>query len=83
MHLQDILQAYGARIIAISPELFKISFPAKSAPKASLSWLERTGHDQRLQSKRLVDYHLNELLPQFLDCTNELGARLLLPQRIE
>jgi sugar phosphate isomerase/epimerase len=77
-HLQDILQAYGARIIAVSPGIFKTPFPAKTAPRASLSWLEKAGYDQWMQTKRLVDHHLNELLPQSLDYANELGAQWVL-----
>ena len=77
-HLQDILQAYDARIIAIGPGLFKIPFPTKTAARASLSWLDKAEYDRWEQSQRLVDYHLNELLPQSLDYANELGAQLVL-----
>lgn len=74
-HLQDILQAYDARVIAIGPGLFKIPFPSKAAARASLSWLDKAEYDRWEQSQRLVDYHLNELLPQSLDYANELGAQ--------
>jgi len=77
-HLQDVLKAYGARIIAIGPGLFKIPFPARIASGASLSWLDKAEYDRWEQSQRLVDYHLNELLPQSLDYANELGAHLVL-----
>jgi sugar phosphate isomerase/epimerase len=77
-HLQDILQTFGARIIAIGPGLFKIPFPSKTASRASLSWLDKSEYDRWEQSQRLADYHLNELLPQSLDYANELGAQLVL-----
>ena len=77
-HLQDVLKVYGARIIAIGPGLFKIPFPASTASGASLSWLDKAEYDLWEQSRKLVDYHLNELLPQSLDYANELGAHLVL-----
>lgn len=78
LHLREILQRYEARIVAIGPGLFKIPFPLKSGPEASLSWLAQAEYDRWEQSQKLLDYHLAELLPRSLDYANELGAQLVL-----
>jgi sugar phosphate isomerase/epimerase len=76
--LGEILAAYGARIIAISPGLFKIPYPLGVRDNASLAWLDH-GLFQRWRSlKDEVKYHRDELLPASLEFAQTLGAKLIL-----
>jgi sugar phosphate isomerase/epimerase len=76
-HLRDVLAEYGARIVAVSPGLFKIPCPPEHVPRASLTWMERAGFESRERAKQSLEYHLNELLPATLDYANELGAKII------
>ncbi len=75
--LRDALDEYQARVIAIAPGLFKGAYPPKQAPRFPLGWMDRTGYESWAEAQRLVNYHLNELLPASLDFANEFGARLV------
>lgn len=72
--LRDALDEFQARIVAIGPGLFKFAWPALSAPRLPLGWMDRASYDSWAEAKRLADYHLQELLPASLDYANELGA---------
>ncbi len=76
-HLHDVLEEYGARIVAIGPGLFKCAYPPDRAPRLPLGWMERAAHDAWSESRRMIEYHLHELLPASLDMANELGAGVL------
>lgn len=75
--LRDVLDDYGARVVAIGPGLFKGAWPALQAPRSSLGWMDRAGYDGWAEAQRLVHVHLHELLPASLDYANELGAKLV------
>src|SRR5512142_549365 len=76
-HLCDILDDFGAHVVAIGPGLFKHAMPPERAPRLPLGWMERGAHDAWSEARRTMDYHLKELLPASLDYANELGAKLL------
>src|SRR5512138_2120918 len=76
--LHDMLSEYQARVIAISPGLFKVPYPPKHAPHTSLGWMDSAGYETWFEAQRLAHYHLNELLPASLDFANEFGARMVL-----
>lgn len=76
--LGDILATYEARIVAISPGLFKIPYPFGRREEASLAWLDH-GLFQRWRSlKDEVKYHHDELLPASLEFAKSLGVKLIL-----
>jgi sugar phosphate isomerase/epimerase len=76
--LGNILADYGARIIALSPGLFKIPYPLGRREEASLAWLDQ-GLFQRWRSlKDEVKYHHDELLPASLEFAKVLGVKLIL-----
>ncbi len=75
--LHDMLSEYQVRIIAISPGLFKVAYPSKRAPRPTLGWMDAAGYETWSEAQRLVDYHMNELLPASLDFANEFGAHLV------
>lgn len=72
--LRDILEDYGAQIIAISPGLFKMALPPRRAPRETLGWMDRSGYESWSAAQSSVRYHLEELLPESLDYARELGA---------
>lgn len=76
-HLRDVLDEHGARIIAVSPGLFKYPYAGSSAPRLPLGWMEAGAYDAWDANRRMVQVHLNELLPATLDYASELGARLV------
>lgn len=76
--LGTILATHEARIIAISPGLFKIPYPLGRREEASLAWLDQ-GLFQRWRSlKDEVKYHHDELLPASLEFAKSLGVKLIL-----
>jgi sugar phosphate isomerase/epimerase len=75
--LRDLLSEHQARIVAIGPGLFKMAFPARQAPHATLGWMDRNGYESWSEARRAVKYHLNELLPESLAYAHELGAPLV------
>jgi sugar phosphate isomerase/epimerase len=76
--LGETLAAFDARVIAISPGLFKIPYPLGPREDASLAWLDH-GMFQHWQGLRdQVKYHREELLPASLEFARSLGADLVL-----
>jgi len=75
--LRDMLKDYDARVIALSPGLFKVAYPIEHAPRTSLGWMDRPGYEAWEESKRVAFHHLHELLPASLEYANELGARTI------
>ncbi len=76
-HLHDVLEEHDARIIAVSPGLFKMPLPASHPARLPLAWMERGAHDAWAESRRLIDDHLNDLLPASIDFANEFGAKVI------
>jgi len=75
--VQDALEEYHARVIAIGPGLFKIPYPAERPDRATLGWMDLSQYERWVNSRKLLNYHLNELLPASLDYASELGASLV------
>jgi len=78
LRLREVLERYQAKVIAISPGLFKFPFPAKHPAEFPLAWLDQAYYDGWSFAKKQLDQHLNELLPASLDYANELGAQTVL-----
>ena len=75
LRLKDVLKRYDARVIAISPGLFKFPFPSKQPQEFPLPWLDRVYYENWFNGHKQVEEHLNELLPESLDYANQLGAK--------
>lgn len=76
--LGEILAAHGARIIAISPGLFKIPYPLGRREQASLAWMDQ-GMFRRWRTLRdEVTYHCEELLPASIEFARGLGVSTIL-----
>ncbi len=76
-HLRDVLDENEARIVAVGPGLFKSACPTGRAPRLPLGWMEYGAYNKWQDARGLVEYHLNELLPQSLDYAREIGARVV------
>ena len=73
-HLRDILDRYGARIIAIGPGIFKLPLPPPEPARYSLSWMDSAGYKAWEAERHTVQYHLKELLPKSIEYALQLGA---------
>jgi sugar phosphate isomerase/epimerase len=73
-HLREVLNRFGARIIAIGPGLFKMPLPPAAPPQSSLSWMASAAYSNWTEEREAVRYHLHELLPRSLEYASELGV---------
>ena len=74
-HLGLILDDYGARVVALSPGLFKMPYPADKPVRWSFTSLDLGAYEGWESARRLVRTHMLEILPKTLDLANALGAR--------
>jgi sugar phosphate isomerase/epimerase len=76
-HVRDALDAYQARVVALSPGLFKFPYPSRERVRASLAWMDREGYESWAAAQQRLRYHIDELLPASLDYAAELGAGIV------
>ena len=74
----ELKQAYGIRIVAISPGLFKIPYPPKKRKQFSLQVIDAGYYDQWQAARRLLDYHTQELLPASIEYAKQVGAEQII-----
>ena len=74
-HLRDALDAYQARVVALSPGLFKFPYPSRERVRASLAWMDREGYESWAAARKRLRYHIDELLPASLDYARRAGCR--------
>jgi sugar phosphate isomerase/epimerase len=75
--LKELLEEYQARVVAISPGLFKCPFPAKSRGRFSVQALDNSLYQQWQRAIDLVRFNLEELLPKSLEYAVEIGAKIV------
>ncbi len=75
--LRHVLADYDAHIVALSPGLFKMSYPPKSAYRWSFGCLDLPSYESWSEAHRQVQYHLQELLPATLDYAQELDVKVV------
>jgi sugar phosphate isomerase/epimerase len=75
--LKELLEEYQARVIAISPGLFKCPFPGKSRSRFSIQAMDHALYQKWHTAKDLVRYHQEELLPKALQYAIEIGAKIV------
>jgi len=75
--LKETLERYDARIVAISPGIFKIPLSARSAHEFPVAAIDRMLYEGWSDSWRKLNYHLNELLPLSLEYAAGLGVKLV------
>lgn len=76
--LPQLLHEYEMKVVALSPGLFKIPYPAPpSASTRILRWEDAMVFEQNRSSEALVRYHLEELLPASIQAARALGAGII------
>lgn len=75
--LRSILADYNAKLIAISPGLFKMPYPTKEPERWSFTCLDYGAFNVWNDANREVKIHLDEILPATLDYANELGIETI------
>src|SRR5215813_6085138 len=62
-HVKELLEAYGVKIVAISPGLFKIPYTMGKRERFAVQAIDEGLYRHWRDARSLVQYHLNELLP--------------------
>lgn len=75
--IKELLAENEARIIAISPGLFKIPYPLQARQQASLAWMDRAMFQSWQSQLDAVKYHCDELLPASIEFGRALGVQLI------
>jgi len=73
--VKELLEEYNARVVAISPGLFKIPFPPSKREGFPVQVIDSDQYKRWRDARSLVRYHLNELLPASIEYANEIGAQ--------
>ncbi len=74
----ELREAYGIHFAAISPGLFKIPYPPKKRQQFSLQVIDAPYYDRWQAARRLLDYHIQELLPASIEYAQQVGARQII-----
>lgn len=76
--VRELLEEYGARVVAISPGLFKIPYPSKKREHFPLQVIDSNLYKKWRDARSLVDYHMQELLPISFEYAREIGAEKII-----
>lgn len=72
--VKELLEAYGAKIVAISPGLFKIPYVMGNRERFAVQAIDEGLYRHWRDGRSLVQYHLNELLPASIEYAKEIGT---------
>jgi sugar phosphate isomerase/epimerase len=75
--LKELIAEFQARIVAISPGLFKIPLPRAERERFALRVLDSQMHSRWLSARELLQRHVEELLPASLDYACQVGAEIV------
>lgn len=75
--IAELLDQYGAHVMAISPGLFKCALPASPRPHFPLRTFDQTLYQQWRSASDLFAYHRQELLPLSIEYALEVGAKII------
>jgi len=73
--VKELLEEYNARVVAISPGLFKIPFPPPKRESFPVQVFDSGLFERWRDARSLVRYHLDELLPASIEYAREIGAQ--------
>ena len=76
--VREVLDAFDANLAAISPGLFKFPFPNESRDTFPVQAIDQALYQDWQQSRRMLDLHLNELLPQSIRFAQEFEIRTII-----
>lgn len=74
---KEAIKAYGVRIVAVSPGLFKIPYPRGARGRFPVRTIDMSQYETSLAARELVAYHTQELIPASIEFALELGAGLI------
>ena len=75
--VREVLDRYDARIIAISPGLFKFPFPPDERPRFPVNVIDAGLYANWRTARDRMKYHLEELLPASIEYARELGVSII------
>jgi sugar phosphate isomerase/epimerase len=75
--LGETLERYGARVIALSPGLFKFPAPGSRWPTFPVAAIEADLHHAWTAAVDRAQRHLHELLPASIEYARQLGAQII------
>lgn len=76
--VKETLHTFGARVIAISPGLFKFPYPSTSRERFPLSVIDHDLYRHWRDAHSLLKQHMEEVLPASIAYAKDLGAGLLI-----
>jgi sugar phosphate isomerase/epimerase len=68
---------FGVAITVISPGLFKFAHPDDVPMGTNIEWMERGFYESWANGRRLLDDHLDTLLPASIDFADQVGASMI------
>lgn len=76
-NLYSALESFSARIVALSPGLFKFPYQPGSRARFPVQAIDIGMYDRWKTSRDQIEYHLNEVLPDSIDLAKQLGVDLI------
>jgi sugar phosphate isomerase/epimerase len=74
----DLVAEAGLKVAALSPGLFKIPYPQPPRSETRiLRWEDAMMHECYTTAEKLVQYHLEEILPASIEAAKALGAGVI------
>jgi sugar phosphate isomerase/epimerase len=73
-----LVKELGFSVVAISPGLFKVDYPGPDAPLRFLRAPDMDQFADEEKAKRLLDQHVNKLLPDSIEAAKALGAQTII-----
>lgn len=78
-HIKKITQAFGVKVVAMSPGIFKCShFAPVPEGFTVLKWQDRVTHDENLRLKNMIEKQVTEVFPRTLEFAQEIGCKKIL-----
>lgn len=71
----ELVREYRLPVAAISPGLFKIDWPTEPAPLHFHRSGDMEQFERETRARRLLDHHVEALLPASIEAANQLGTR--------
>jgi len=76
--VREVLDAFDANLVAISPGIFKFPFPNESRDPFPVQAIDHAIYQDWQHTRKLLDFHLNELLPQSIRFAQEFDIRTII-----
>jgi sugar phosphate isomerase/epimerase len=74
----ELLETFNARVVAISPGLFKLPFPARRRERFPLRTFDAALYDRWQTAQDALKAHVEELLPASIEYARQVGARKII-----